>query len=98
MKTKRISLNELMGSAGESAKSRKLGLDDLPEILGEKMPDIKHNPIGRMRLINALKNRFGSNWRTLPGVNDIIKEFDKEAAFSVKLAEMRMIKGNKKES
>lgn len=94
---KKISLNEIMGSSGESAKQG-LCMDDLPELLGEKMPDIKPNPVGRVRLITALKNRFGNGWRAIPGVRDLMKDFDEQAKFEIKLAEMRMIRAKKKES
>lgn len=93
---KKASLNELMGGAGSVAKERKLSLSDLPELLGEAMPEIPHTPVGRLRLTMALRNRFGDNWRTIPGIKDVMKDFDSEAAFNVKLAEMRMIKAGSK--
>lgn len=84
-----------MGKSG-AEKGKKLSMDDLPDLLGERLPDIKHNPIGRLRLMNALKNRFGNNWRTLPGMQEIMKDFDEHADFNIKLAEMKMIKGKSK--
>lgn len=92
---KKASLNELMGSAGNKAESRKLGLDDLGELLGERMPKLEYSPVGRMRLTAALRVRFGDNYRHLPGIEDILKEFDNEAKFAVKLQELKMIKGRK---
>lgn len=91
----KATLNELMGSVGTKAKSRKLGLDDLKEILGERMPKLEFSPVGRMRLTSALRVRFGDNFRHLEGIDDVLKEFDKEAAFNVKLQEMKQIKGKK---
>lgn len=88
---KKASLNELMGSAGSSAGSRKLGLDDLHELLGERMPDLKFTPVGRMRLANALRNRFGESYRQLPGIDSIMAEFDDHARFEVTKARMKMI-------
>ncbi len=84
-----------MGGKGEEAKSRKLTLDDLGDILGERMPKLEFHPVGRMRLTQALRQRFGDSYRNIPGVDDILKEFDKEAQFNVKLQEMKMIKGKK---
>lgn len=94
MKSK-ISLNELMGKAGSTAKEKKLSLSDLPELLGDAMPEIDKTPVGRLRLISAMRNRFGDNWRSIPGVKDIISEFDEEAKFRVKLEEMKMIRAKK---
>lgn len=91
---KKVSLGELMGKTG-GAKGKNLSLDDLGDILGERMPKLEFNPIGRMRLTAALRVRFGDGYRNLPGINNILSEFDEEAAFSVKLQEMKMIKGKK---
>lgn len=89
---KKASLNEIMGKAGSTAKAKKLSLSDLPALLGEAMPEIPHTPVGRLRLTMALRNRFGDNFRNIPGVKDIMSEFDEEAKFNVKLHEMKMIK------
>lgn len=91
----KTSLNELMGKGGERAKGRKLTLDDLGELLGERMPKLDFTPVGRLRLTTALRNRFGDGYRNLPGIDDIMAEFEKESKFAVKLAEMKLIKGRK---
>lgn len=93
---KKTSLNELMGSAGKSAKGRNLGLGDLENLLGEKMPKLEFSPVGRLRLTQALRNRFGDGYKNLPGIESIIKEFDEEARFNVKLQEMKMIRAGSK--
>ena len=92
---KNASLGELMGSAGGKAEKRNLTLDDLGEILGERLPKMEFSPVGRLRLTSALRQRFGDNYRHLPGIEGILKEFDKEARFAVKLQEMKQIKGKK---
>lgn len=74
-KGSKAGLKELLGSAGEK---QNLGLKDLPEILGEKMPDMPKNRIGKFRLINALSQRFGPGFRNIPMVDSILKEFDDE--------------------
>lgn len=90
---KNVSLNELMGSAGgKAASSRELTLDDLGDILGERMPKLEFNPVGRLRLTQALRKRFGDDYKNLPGISHILSEFDKEARFSVKMEELKMIK------
>ncbi len=65
-------LNELMG------KDTKITLDNLQEILGEAMPEMPFDRIGRMRLINALQQRFGQQYMNIPGVKEVIKHFDEE--------------------
>jgi hypothetical protein len=93
---KKASLNELMGKGGDRAKGgRKLTLDDLGEILGERLPKIQFSPVGRMRLTSALRVRFGDNFTHLPGISDILKEFDDEARFAVKIQELKQLKGKK---
>lgn len=88
---KKASLNELMGGAGSRAAKRKLSLDDLGELLGERLPKLEYSPVGRLRLTTALRNRFGDSYRTLPGIDDILREFDDEANFNVKKMKMKMI-------
>lgn len=91
----KATLNELMGSGGSKAKERDLDLDDLKEILGERAPKLEFSPVGRMRLTSALRVRFGDNYRHIPGIDSILKKFDEEARFAVKLNEMRQIKGKR---
>lgn len=69
---KPASMRELMG--GDDAK---ISLSNLHEFLGDKMPEIPFNRVGRLRLVHALQNRFGVNYRQIPGVNDVLTEFDK---------------------
>jgi hypothetical protein len=92
---KKSTLNELMGKRGQSTESRKLTLDDLGDLLGERMPKLSFTPVGRYRLTTALRNRFGESYRNLPGIDDILGEFDKESAHNLKVTEMKMIKPRK---
>lgn len=73
---KPASLGELMGKGFEHRD--KLTLEDLPKLLGEKMPHIPYDRVGRVRLVNALHQRFGPGFKSVPGIADILKEFDKE--------------------
>lgn len=91
MSKSKVSLNEIMGSKAGSAGGN-LSLNDLPSILGESMPELPKNNVGRFRLVRALQQRFGKNFRSLPGVSNIIKEFDDDMAFEEKLARMKSIK------
>ncbi len=86
-------MNELMGKSGD--KGDKMGLNDLNDLLGERMPKLEFSPVGRIRLITALRNRFGDNYRNLKGIDGILKEFDREAEFNVTLQKVKMIKGKK---
>lgn len=94
MSSKRLSLAELMGS--KAADSGKLSLSSLPEILGESMPEIPKNAVGRHRLIRALQNRFGRNFRSLPGLKDLIEEFDSDLELEIKIEKMKAIRYNPK--
>ena len=76
----KASLAELMGKRAAQA-GPKLRLTDLPDILGDAMPELPKNSVGRFRLMRALQQRFGRNFRSLPGVGDLMKEFDSEIDF-----------------
>lgn len=80
MSRPKATLGEIMGGKAEEIKSKGLSLNDLPEILGEAMPDLPKNSVGRFRLVRALRNRFGANYRSLPGVSNVLKEFDDNLA------------------
>lgn len=89
---KKVSLHELMGKGG----GKDVTLDRLGDLLGERMPKLEFTPVGRLRLTTALRNRFGDSYRNLPGIDNVLAEFDKEADFRVKIEEMKMIRGRKK--
>ena len=88
---KKVSLSELMGSKGASS-SGSLSLDQLPDILGESMPELPRNNVGRFRLVRALQQRFGKNFRSLPGVSNLITEFDKDVELEDKISRLKKIK------
>jgi hypothetical protein len=88
----KVSLSEIMGRKGAEASKSGLSLDDLPEILGEAMPDLPKNAVGRYRLIRSLKARFGPNFRSLPGVMNVMKEFDTHIALEDRIAKIKEIK------
>ena len=66
-------LGEMMGGSPETVT-----LKDLPNLLGEKMPKMEFDRVGKMRLMSSLRNRFGDGFRDLPGIENIIKQFDSE--------------------
>jgi len=77
-------LGELMGK-----KTALQSLEDLPEVLGEKMPEMEFNAVGKMRLLKALRNRFGQGFRNLPGVTKILKDFDQEVRINTVIRKNR---------
>lgn len=90
---KKISLAEIMGSdASRQGSSGKLSLGSLAEILGDAMPDLPRNGVGRHRLVRALQQRFGNNWRSLPGVKDLVEDFDDEVSIERRIAQIKQIK------
>ena len=84
----KVSMNEVMGKGGV----KKMTLESLPEILGEKMPRLPLNRVGKVRLIQALRNRYGASYRNLPGVSDVLKEFETATEHDDTLAKLRKIK------
>lgn len=87
----KVSLAELMGKRGAES-GNKLRLDDLPQILGDAMPELPRNNVGRFRLMRALQQRFGQNFRSLPGVGGLMKQFDNEIEFENTVSRMKAIK------
>ena len=90
---KKLSLAELMGKQAASSGSRGgLRLEQLGDILGDAMPDLPRNPVGRHRLIRSLQQRFGRNFRSLPGVGDLVKQFDSDIEMERKITRIQAIK------
>ena len=94
MATKKASLAELMGS--KAAGSGGLSLKQLPDVLGDAMPELPRNAVGRYRLIRALQQRFGDNFRALPGVSGLVKEFDEDIKFESRVNMLKAIKYERK--
>ena len=92
VKNKKLSLSELMGKSGAEHSEHGMRLEHLSEILGEGMPDLPRTSVGRHRLIRALQQRFGVNFRSLPGVKELVHEFDEELEFEMKVAKMKAIR------
>lgn len=74
-----LTLGEVMGRKGENAHTRGLDLSDLPDLLGEGMPHLEYHALGRVRLMRALRQRFGENFKNIPGIQSVIQKFDHEA-------------------
>ena len=83
-------LGELLGGENQS-----MSLKNIKDILGEKTPELPRSAVGRFRLIKSLQQRFGNGWRNIPGVNNIVKEFDDDMAFEGTISKMKAIKPKK---
>ena len=81
---------------GKEASSGELKLKDLSSILGDSMPELPKNNVGRFRLIRALQQRFGKNFRSLPGVSSVVKEFDDDIDFEHTINRMKKLNGGKR--
>lgn len=93
----KTTLSELMGSkAGGKAEAGNLTLSDLPALLGERMPKLQFNAVGRVHLIRALNMRFGSSYRNLPGIEGILTEFDNEHKFENEIKRMKKLRPERK--
>lgn len=82
----RATLGELIGG-----KRSAMSLDNLEDILGEKMPELPRTQVGRFRLVRALRNRFGDGYRNIPGVKGIIKDFEEDMRFEEVLGRMKKV-------
>lgn len=94
---KQASLAELMGTSAAEQGASGLKLAHLPEILGNAMPELPRTAVGRHRLVRALQQRFGSNFRSLPGISSLIAEFDRDLEFERKVNRLSSIKYERKE-
>lgn len=89
---RKASLAELMGTtAAFQGQNGQLNLSQLPSILGDAMPELPRNAVGRHRLLRALQQRFGANFRALPGVGGLVDQFDGEIDFENRVQAMRQI-------
>ena len=86
----KVSLNEIFGK--NTGNKQDLELKDLQQILGEKLPELPFNAIGRIRLIKSLRNRFGAEFRNIPRIRNLISKFDKEIATEANLHRVKNIK------
>lgn len=88
----KASLAEIMGKRGSELGAKGITLDDLPELFGEAMPDLPKTAVGRYRLLRGLKARFGPNFRSLPGVSDVLKEFDGVLATEDRISKLKALR------
>lgn len=94
-KNGKTTLNEIMGARGDDFHKKGLELHDLPNLLGEQMPKLEFHTLGRIRLIRALRNRFGNNYRSVPGVQQVMHKFDHAVKTELEHHEIRKRLGRK---
>jgi hypothetical protein len=90
-----MTLGEVLGKKGEQAHGRGLELHDLPALLGEGMPKLEYHALGRVRLMRALRTRFGENYKNVPGIAAVIQKFDHEAKIELEHHKIKMRLGRK---
>ncbi len=73
-----LTLGEVLGKQGEQSHAQGLELRHLPDLLGEGMPKLEFHALGRVRLMRALRQRFGENFKNVPGIQGLIQKYDKE--------------------
>lgn len=62
----------------------------IQQALGDDMPDVQMNQVGRMRLVDALSRKFGENFRAVPAAGKAIEHFDSEMGFFRELVRTMM--------
>jgi Fe-S-cluster formation regulator IscX/YfhJ len=53
-----------------------LDLTKVSEALGDDTPDLKPGAVGRFRLVQALSNRYGNNFKQVKSARRALKDFD----------------------
>lgn len=56
----------------------------------EEMPEIDASPLGRHRLLQSLRNKYGESYRNKRGIIKLIKDFDDKRDFIVKALKARV--------
>lgn len=65
-----------------SSAMPKLSLAGLDQFFKpEEMPEIEPTPMGRHRLLQAFRGKFGAGFRNKRGVSKVLKEFDEQTTF-----------------
>lgn len=82
----KATLGELIGGT-----SPNMTLSNLQDILGEKLPELPRTKVGKYRLMRSLRHRFGNQYRNIPGVKNLISEFDDDMRFNGVMEQMKKI-------
>ena len=77
MKTKYLTLNKI-------AKSKNFGDFNDSKFrahIGEDAPKLEPTKLGQYRLMMGLRNKYGANYRNIPGISEALKDFDLEVRY-----------------
>ena len=75
MKTKSLSLNNLK----RIKTLPQIDLSGMEKFFKpEEMPLVDASPVGRHRLLQALRNKFGASFRNVRGVSSMLKDYDSQ--------------------
>jgi hypothetical protein len=72
-----------------------MNLEPIKSVLGDQTPQITNSdghptPLGRFRLVSALRNKYGDEYRNIPAAKGAIDHFDTEHDY---FRDLRKIKG-----
>ncbi len=70
-------------------KQPSINLGPIKAALGEEIPEITPTPLGRFRLVQALRHRFGDSWRTIGKAKQALQHFDSEHDYFRKLRKLQ---------
>jgi hypothetical protein len=72
------------------AKMPEIKLDGLEAFFKpEEMPEFDYSPVGRHRLLQAFRNKYGESYRNKRGVMKLIKDFDNKRDLVLKILKVR---------
>lgn len=76
-------LKDLAGSSHNDMPA--LDLDPVKKLFSadeqKMLPHIDESQLGRIRLIRAVKNKFGASYKAIPMVQDALSHYDREVKF-----------------
>jgi len=66
-----------------------LMMGPIKEALGDEHPELTPTALGRYRLVQSLRHRFGENWKNIAKARKAIEHFDKELDYFRRLRKIR---------
>lgn len=75
MKTSFLTIQDLLRHKQKQSNA-KLDMGPFKDVLGEDLPELSLNKVGRFRLMRALRNKFGAGFKNVGIAQKLIKSFD----------------------